>query len=194
MEPPEDLSYATLRTDRLVLSPLRSEHGEALWEAVLVSKDDLYEWMPWARPPLREGTLAMAAAAEDEWYRRSTLSFVILRNDEVIGIVALKTFRPMQNSAEIGYHLRSDLKGRGYMTEAVEAVLRYAFEVEDLHRIELHAAVGNEGSMRVAEKTGFTRTGIARMADPTPEGWRDLIIFDLLASEFRHAEQRQDLR
>lgn len=184
MEPPEDLSFATLKTERLVLRPLRAEHGEGLWRAVEVSKDDLYEWMPWARPALREGTMSMAARSETEWHQRVTRTFVVLLEGEVIGVVALKTFRPLQNSAEIGYHLRSDLKGRGYMTEAVNAVVRYGFEEEGLHRIELHAAVGNHGSIRVAEKVGFTRTGIARMADPAPEGWRDLLIFDLLAAEF----------
>lgn len=185
MEPPEDLSFATLRTERLELRPLREEHGEGLWQAVEASRDDLYEWMPWARPPQRDGTLAMAAAAADEWYRRSTLSFVVLHLGAVIGIVSLKTFRPLQKSVEIGYHLRSDLKGKGLMSEAVGAVLGYAFEEEDIHRVELHAAVGNHGSIRVAEKNGFTRVGIARLADPAPEGWRDLIIFDLLESEWK---------
>jgi ribosomal-protein-serine acetyltransferase len=186
MEPPEDLSFATLHTSRLELRPLREEHGEGLWQAVWASLDDLYEWMPWARPPQREGTLAMAAAAADDWYRRSTLSFVVLHQGVVSGIVSLKLFRPLQESVEIGYHLRSDLKGRGLMTEAVGAVVRYAFEEESLHRIELHAAVGNEGSIRVAEKNGFTRVGIARLADPAPDGgWRDLIVFDLLESEWQ---------
>lgn len=184
MEPPEDLSYATLKTDRLELHPLRPEHGEGLWQAVVASKEDLYEWMPWARPAVREGTIGMAARAEAEWHQKTTLSFAILLDGQVIGVVALKTFRPFQGSAEIGYHLRSDLKGRGYMTEAVRAVVRYGFEEEGLHRIELHAAVGNRGSIRVAEKVGFTRTGVARMGDPAPEGWRDLLIFDLLETEF----------
>jgi ribosomal-protein-serine acetyltransferase len=107
----------------------------------------------------------------------------------VVGVVALKTFRPLQASAEIGYHLRSALKGQGLMTGAVQASLGYALEEEELHRVELHAAVGNQGSIRVAEKNGFTRTGIARLADPAPEGWRDLIVFDLLAAEFRQARK-----
>lgn len=184
MEPPEDLSYATLRTERLVLVPLRAEHGPGLWAAVLASLDDLREWMPWARPPKEEGTLNMAANAADEWYRRSSMSFAVLFEGSVIGVVSLKTFRPLQASAEIGYHLRTDLKGRGLMTEAVRAVVAYAFQEENLHRLELHAAVGNHGSIRVAEKNGFTHVGTAREADPAPEGWRDLLLFDLLASEW----------
>jgi RimJ/RimL family protein N-acetyltransferase len=63
--------------------------------------------------------------------------------------------------------------------------VEYGFSVLGLHRIELRAAPSNIGSVRVAEKVGFTREGMLRHGARGADGWHDVEVFGLLASDER---------
>jgi RimJ/RimL family protein N-acetyltransferase len=54
-----------------------------------------------------------------------------------------------------------------------------------LHRVELRIATGNAASLRVAEKAGFVREGIARSAGYVHTGRVDLAIFSLVQADLR---------
>lgn len=60
---------------------------------------------------------------------------------------------------ELGYHLIPDAWGRGFATEAGEAVVRYAFSKPGIHRLCAGHHPENHASGRVLLKLGFTRTG-----------------------------------
>src|SRR3954454_14480050 len=64
---------------------------------------------------------------------------------------------------EIGYWMRAEARGRGYMTRAVALASRWAF-AQGAARVQLRADVENAASCRVAEKAGFTRDGVLRSA------------------------------
>ncbi|MDP6140364.1 MAG: GNAT family N-acetyltransferase [Arenicellales bacterium] len=63
---------------------------------------------------------------------------------------------------EIGYFLKRTAWGNGYATEAVERILRFAFEDSPLEEVVAVIDPKNESSRRVLEKTGFLSTGIRR--------------------------------
>ena len=61
----------------------------------------------------------------------------------------------------MGYKLDAALCGQGYMTEAVQKLSEIAFKELGLHRIEANIMPRNAASLRVAEKAGFYREGLA---------------------------------
>ncbi len=63
---------------------------------------------------------------------------------------------------ELHYAIARPLWGQGLMTEAVSAVIRYAFEELQLNRVFARADIRNVGSWRVQEKAGMQREGILR--------------------------------
>jgi [ribosomal protein S5]-alanine N-acetyltransferase len=65
-------------------------------------------------------------------------------------------------SARVGYHVDHELQGRGLMSEALRAVIRYAFDELRLHRLEASVIPSNERSVRVLERAGFVVEGYAR--------------------------------
>ena len=65
-------------------------------------------------------------------------------------------------SAFLGYKLEEPRQGRGYMTMAVDMVVRHAFEDLGLHRIEANVMPRNKASLRVLEKNGYQAEGLAR--------------------------------
>src|SRR5690348_15274318 len=86
-------------------------------------------------------------------------------------------------SAEIGYGVRGDERGKGYATEALAAVARWALTAGGIQRAWLTANTDNVASCRVAEKAGFHREGTLRRAGLEDDGLHDLAVFSLLNDE-----------
>jgi ribosomal-protein-serine acetyltransferase len=179
------LAQTPLRTFRLTLEPTRPEHADGLWQAVRSSLEDLKPWLTWANDTDHPSTRDFTIAAERAWMADASWSFSIVFADEMAGTVSLDKHDRMLKSASVGYWLRSDLAGRGLMTEAVSAIVEFAFETVGLHRLELLAAPGNTGSARVAEKIGFSRRGLLRDGSRGAGGWHDVYVYDLLESDAR---------
>lgn len=84
--------------------------------------------------------------------------------------------------AEIGYELAAEHWGQGVMTEVLEAMLGWGFEVMGLHSVEAHIHPANTGSQRVLEKKGFLQEGYFRQNyyDVVEAGFTDTAVFSLL--------------
>lgn len=91
--------------------------------------------------------------------------FAIEYNGELCGLIGLILQEDVyRKSAEIGFWLGEHYWGKGIATKAVELMVDYAFTELKLIRIYAGVFEFNEGSMRVLEKNGFTKEGIAKKA------------------------------
>jgi ribosomal-protein-serine acetyltransferase len=181
---PTPIARSGLRTRRLVLEPTSDSHAEGLWAAVSASADELAPWMGWAVEPQRQETFDFAASASRSW-GSSLFNFTIMFPQLIIGSVGLDHFDEATISASLGYWLHSDYASKGLMTEAVAAVVEFAFSQLTLHRLWLHAGVSNIPSIRVAEKAGFRREGRLRDSGRGAFGWHDVYVYGLLESDER---------
>jgi RimJ/RimL family protein N-acetyltransferase len=82
-------------------------------------------------------------------------------NDALLGCVGFPRVESAAASAELGYWLASQARGRGHLTAAARAVVREALRV-GYERISAEVLVGNDASCRVLERVGFTHEGILR--------------------------------
>lgn len=91
-------------------------------------------------------------------------AIVLKANNKVIGSIALDTdyLRKMENVRMMGYALSKDHWGKGYMKEAVDLVLAYAFEDLQLDVVSITHSSQNLRSRSVIEKAGFHFEGILR--------------------------------
>ena len=79
--------------------------------------------------------------------------------------------------------MRSDRRVKGYATEAVTALARWALTEGGMQRVWLTANTDNIASIRVAEKAGFLREGTLRRAGAEEDGLHDLAVFSLLDND-----------
>ncbi|TCP29728.1 RimJ/RimL family protein N-acetyltransferase [Scopulibacillus darangshiensis] len=106
----------------------------------------------------------------------SGCSFGIFALDtgDLIGDITLsEVVRGAIQGCFIGYTLDKGHNGKGYMTEAVRLVVLYAFDALKLHRIEAGVMPHNQRSMRVLEKAGFHKEGIAKKNVKINGRWED---------------------
>lgn len=173
----------TLATKRLVLEPLGPQHADDMWRAIAVSLGELRPWLMWAGDADPVQVAAFAETAPGLWDAGSDWVFALVHDGDVVGTVGLHRYDAQVQAAELGYWVSSEVAGQGLMTEAAEAVIDFAWTQLELHRIELHAAPANEASVGVAEKLGFTREGLLRDGSRGADGWHDVYVFGLLASD-----------
>ncbi|MCM2674417.1 GNAT family N-acetyltransferase [Alkalicoccobacillus plakortidis] len=94
--------------------------------------------------------------------------------DQLIGTIDLfQLYRGSLQSAMIGYFISHAHNGNGYATEACKLLVNYAFSNLKLHRLEAGVMPRNLGSIRVLEKSGFHKEGIARKNVRINGVWED---------------------
>lgn len=82
--------------------------------------------------------------------------------EQVIGLIGFIRWEREAAVAEIGFGIVQAMWGRGYMTEACQAVVDFGFEEMRLARVEARCQVTNPASARVLEKIGMRREGLVR--------------------------------
>lgn len=91
--------------------------------------------------------------------------FAIDYNGELCGLIGLILQKDVyRKSAELGYWIGEPYWGKGIATKAVELIAEYAFDELKLIRIYAGAFEYNIGSIKVLEKNGFQKEGIAKKA------------------------------
>jgi [ribosomal protein S5]-alanine N-acetyltransferase len=115
----------------------------------------------------------------------TVVSWAIVLNEEqsVVGMVFLHSLNRWHKNAEIAFNVARSQWKKGIATEAVKAVIRFAFEEIGLNRVEATCMLGNIGSQRVLEKIGMSKEGTMRRSHFRYDGFHDMELFSILRRE-----------
>ena len=107
---------------------------------------------------------------------------------KVIGAIGLHDLNYIIKKAELGYWLGEDYQGKGVMSEAVNAVLGFAFSKLKLNRIEAHVFTENIPSAKLLYKFGFQKEGTFRQSGYSKAAKKiyDEDFYALLHSEYKN--------
>ncbi len=98
-------------------------------------------------------------------------------DDRLIGTACVFNISNDHHRAEVGYELLPAYQGKGYMIEAVGAVVQYCFEQLNLHSLEAVVDPANTPSVRLLEKSGFVREALFKDKEFYKGGYRDLAVY-----------------
>jgi RimJ/RimL family protein N-acetyltransferase len=128
----------------------------------LCQDPEIQAWTVIPVPYTRSDALAFLDDVARRWADGSVWTWAIREAGRLVGMIGLE--RQPSGSAEIGYWIASEVRGRGLMTAAVGTVVAHAFDEHGLglNRLFWQAKVGNWASRRVAERAGFTIEGTIR--------------------------------
>ena len=171
----------------LLRAPQMADYAE--WaELREASRDFLTPWEPtWPADDLTRTSFRrrIKRYAEDQ---RSDLAypFFIFRtgdNGLVGGLTLTNVRRGCAQASSLGYWMGVAYARHGHMTVAVSAMIPFAFRTLRLHRIEAACIPGNVASIRLLEKTGFRREGMARQYLCIDGVWQDHMLYGRLRDE-----------
>jgi [ribosomal protein S5]-alanine N-acetyltransferase len=180
----------SIETDRMTLRlPKAADHAE--WVRLRqASAGFLKPWEPtWSRDHLSRKSFSTRVYAA----QRSVLSgaglplFLIWRNDRrLLGAVTLDNIqRGPSQAGTLGYWIGQEFARQGFMREAVEAVVHYAFHELDLSRIQAGCLPENMASRGVLEKSGFKYEGVAQSYLQIAGRWRTHVLYANLRNDRR---------
>lgn len=144
-------------------------------------------------PPTSADRIAAFAA----WGRRERaagryIAFAIVPQgtDSPVGLLQLRLLDPSGHAAEWGVILGASHWGAGLFVEASRLLVRFAFDIVGIHRLEARVAAGNGRAQAAMRKLGAVQEGVLRRALVTADGTcHDQVLWSVLADDWRASER-----
>jgi ribosomal-protein-alanine N-acetyltransferase len=155
-------AFPTLTTSRLVLREIVPSDAVA-YHRIYRSGQDTSIWQTRLDATLEDTEARIARIASAFAAREAVRWGIALSNgSELAGSVGFWRWDKAHCRAEIGYELAAEHRGRGYIVEALSALLPFGFEAMALHSVEANTHPDNAASHKVLERLGFRREGYLR--------------------------------
>lgn len=158
---PEDLEFV-----------YQIENDESIWE---VSNTQT----PYSRFLIRQ---YLENAHQDIYEAKQLrLAICINENNSTIGLIDLFDFDPKNNRAGIGILIQnaSD-RSKGLGSEALDLLIRYAFQQLQLHQLYANIGEDNQASLHLFTKFGFEKIGIKKQWNKVNNVYKDELLFQLI--------------
>jgi ribosomal-protein-alanine N-acetyltransferase len=187
-----ELERAPIETARLLLIPLTAGLASEMFDALDSSREHVDRWQNFGHWTQVTHVRGAIEASVKQWNAGTDARFAMVRKTDgrFLGSVSLEEANRMHASASLAYWIRADATKQHYTTEAARAVVSWGFERVGVHRLRAIIAVGNEASIRLAQRLGFRLEGTMREAERIGAGWHDAFIFGLLDADARPWKER----
>ncbi|MFF1635438.1 GNAT family N-acetyltransferase [Leifsonia sp. NPDC058248] len=180
-----------LRTERLVLRPLNTDDLDDVHAYQRLK--DVVRYLYWEVHDHEESAehlkkrIAMNRLAEDG----DGLIYAVELPDpagghgRVVGDLSIFLKSAKFAKLELGWVFHPAVHGRGYATEAAEAVLKVCFENLGAHRVFAQLDPRNEASARLCERLGMQKEALLRETEIFKGEWGDTAVYAMLDHEYR---------
>jgi ribosomal-protein-alanine N-acetyltransferase len=186
---PSDIG-PVIETDQVTLRTPQMADYPAWAELRAQSREFLTPWEPlWASDELSRASFRrrvrhyLRDLREDVGY--ALFIFAAPASVLVGGLTLCNVRRGVTQSCTLGYWVGAKYANQGYMTAAVRAAIPFVFDSLELHRLEAACLPSNTASIKLLEKTGFKREGLARRYLRINGIWQDHLLYALLDSDTR---------
>jgi ribosomal-protein-serine acetyltransferase len=150
------------------------------------NRDFFGQWLTWAyKINTIEDARSFLQEDMDQFASGGLSGMGVWQDGELVGGIFFFPIEQMIQATKIAYFLAEKANGRGLMTRAVRAALKFVFEELKLNRVGLEAEPANERSNRMAERLGFTFEGIRRDGWRNEDGFVDIAVYSMLAREWQ---------
>jgi RimJ/RimL family protein N-acetyltransferase len=181
-----------IETERLILRrPKREDVGSLLRLVSDPTFASTVPEIPGNEDEVREYLKAECSVHRPELNKCFNLLIERRQDSMVVGLVTLILRKHSQG--QIGYALHTSDRGCGYASEASRALVEHAFTHLGLHRIYADTRADNKASWKVMERLGMVREARFRETVKVGGGWRDLVVYAVLAQDWPTAQKATGL-
>ncbi|WOV84019.1 GNAT family protein [Sporosarcina jeotgali] len=172
-------------SETVSLKLLEQEDAAELFFLVNESRTHLREWLPWVDGALSpESYRPVIEMWLKQFAEHNGFQAGILYNGEIAGMIGFHKIDWMNKSTSLGYWIGERFQGNGIMTDAVRAMIDYAFSIYKLNRVEIRCGTANAKSRAIPERLNFHLEGIQRDAEFLYDHFHDLAVYSILARDW----------
>ena len=179
------LGTKIIETERLLLRPFTPEDAPAMYRN-WASDPEVTKYLTWPT----HSELGVTQWVVEDWVSHygedKFYQWAIVPKDmvEPIGSISAVKVNDTAQWVEIGYCIGKNWWHRGYMSEALKALIRFFFEEVGVGRICARHDPRNPNSGAVMSKCGMTYEGTLRCADRNNQGICDVAVYGILREEY----------
>lgn len=159
--------------ENLYIEPIHEKYAWRICDFCAVNADRLKRFFPKTLEQNLTPDLStyFVETKVKEFNAKEEFLFVLKEkeNHTVVGLVYIKELDWEKKQGELAYAIGYQVEGKGYMTESVKAISNWAFTEHQFKTLQIISHKTNTGSIRVAEKSGFTWQKVL-VAEHTPPG------------------------
>ena len=179
--------------EKVILRAIEPSDIRQLWE--WTQDVEVMRYRDYPAPPT---PLAEAEREYQESLCRNTRDLhlaITTLEGELIGETSLKYVDHRGGSADFTIAIGNKAYwGHGHGSDATRALMRFAFEQYNLHRVTLYVHAFNERAIRAYEKCGFRHEGRLREAHYMEGEYKDVLVMGLLKEDFEKLEREESAR
>lgn len=178
------LKNTVLETDRLILRKITANDACDMYE--YACRPETSKYLLWSPHTSVSATKNVIEAMKNDYAAERFFDFAIIfkENSKMIGTVGFTSYDEKNQCAEAGYVISPDYWYKGIASEALAAILNFAFCELGINRVEARYMVENINSRRVMEKCQMTYEGCFRSKILVKGEFRDIGVCSILASEY----------
>jgi ribosomal-protein-alanine N-acetyltransferase len=179
-----------IETERLLLRRFTIDDADCMFNN-WASDSEICKYMRWEQHENKEETMNVISRWVESYNKKSFYQWAITlkENKEAIGAISLFTVNEYDLCGDVGYCIGKEYWGQGIATEALKAVLKYAFEIIGFNRIETYHSINNPASGRVMQKCGMRFEGLARQKYKSVCSFEDSNMYSILKEDFMGIKQ-----
>ncbi|OCG26016.1 hypothetical protein A9G11_01430 [Gilliamella sp. wkB108] len=163
-------------------SPIR-EYAGKLYNIINVNRDYFSQFMAWPKFVTNEtDTANFLDKCVAEHQKNIAKTYVILHDDDPVGLLSFNQIDKANKTAYIGYWLDSRVQGKGIMTQAIKVLTNFYAEHRIIKRFVIKCSVDNSKSNQVAKRCGFSYEGTLKQAEYLNGIYHDQNIYGLISS------------
>lgn len=183
MNSPEKLLQLAIDQD-LHLRQATPHDAAALYQLIDSQRPYLREWLPFIDMSNSVSVTELYLQSMTALGNSTDLLFVMVYQQEAVGLIGFKEIDHFNKKLEIGYWLSEELQGKGIVRRSCETMLQYAFDNMAMNRVQIKVGVGNNKSSNIPKKLHFSFEGILREAEFLNGKFHDLEVYSLLKREW----------
>lgn len=182
-------AFTHIETDRLVLRKIRPEDAQDIFTILSDTRVidntaalELHTSIDQTKELVHQITNGYLADSQQDWM---LVAIIDKTTGTLIGCCGFFGYAPLFGRAELGYFLSPHYWGKGFVTEAAQALLNFGFDTMQLNRIEATVYPENGASIRVLEKIGMHYEGLLRQHVVRNGQFRNRQIYSILRNEWQ---------
>lgn len=174
-----------LETERLILRQFKLNDAEAMHQN-WASDTEVYKYLMRPANEDFEATKTQLKEWVDGYTDLDKYNWGVewKETGELIGNILVVELQKSIDAVEVGYRMGKAWWGKGFMPEALRAVIEYFFDEVGVNRIAARHDAENPKSGRVMEKAGMKREGVLRASARNNLGIRDAVWYSILKEEY----------
>ncbi|MBZ9687400.1 GNAT family N-acetyltransferase [Clostridium estertheticum] len=180
-------NFPQLESERFILREVKEQDYISLYE--IYSDEDAVKYQPICTMNTIEQAEKSVQAFLQGFKNKKFIRWCIAtkENDTVVGLITLHDFNICNSQAEIGFMLNKKYWRQNTMGEVSPEIIKFAFEIIGLNRIEALIHPDNIASIKLSEKLGFLREGFKKESayNKRTDEYEDRLIFGITKNNIK---------